>query len=225
MNLSRLNHLFTKNELQKIENSHVYVFGIGGVGASACLSLARMGLGEISVIDDDVITDSNLNRQAHSFNSSIGQKKVDVIKKMILDINPNCKVNTYHERITKENIEDIIETNGDFYIDAIDDISGKLAIITFCNKNNLRLISSMGAGNRLDPTKVCISDIFKTENDPLAKCIRGELRKLNIKQLPVVWSKEVPIKTPSRTPSSAVFVPQTFGLTLSYYVIKEITKK
>ncbi|MGI6644643.1 MAG: tRNA threonylcarbamoyladenosine dehydratase [Bacilli bacterium] len=225
MNLSRLDHLFTKDELLTIEKSHVYVFGIGGVGASACLSLARMGLREISVIDDDVITDSNLNRQAHAFNSSIGEKKVDVIKKLILDINPNCKVNTYYRRITKENINDLIKTDGSFYVDAIDDISGKLAIITFCNKNNLRLISSMGAGNRLDPTKVCISDIFKTENDPLAKCIRSELRKLNIKKLPVVWSTEVPVKTTSRTPSSAVFVPQTFGLTLSYYVIKEITEK
>jgi tRNA A37 threonylcarbamoyladenosine dehydratase len=224
MNLERLEPLFSSDDIENIKNSHVVIFGIGGVGASAALSLARMGVGEITVFDYDVVTDSNINRQAVAFKSTIGKRKVDVIKELILNINEKCRVNSKFARLTKENLDELVPKNASFYVDAIDDINTKIALIVYCHKLNLPLISSTGAGNRTNPTKVRVVDVYKTSNDPIAKAIRTSLRKENIDKQMVVWSEEEPVKTCNAQPSSCVFVPQVFGITLAYYAIEEIVK-
>ena len=217
MRYARILPLIGNKGLEKIQKSHVTIFGIGGVGGTAALALARMGIGKISIYDFDVVEETNLNRQVVADITTIGKMKVDVLESKIQEINPNCTVFKYSKKVKM--IED---GECDFYIDALDDVNVKVALIKRAYFDKIPLISSMGAGNRFDPTKVLISDIFKTEGDPLAKLIRSELRKLGVKKQVVVWSKEDPIKNTTRTPSSSVFVPNSFGLALAYFVIKQL---
>ncbi|HOF65230.1 MAG: tRNA threonylcarbamoyladenosine dehydratase [Erysipelotrichaceae bacterium] len=222
MRYARILPLIGNKGLEKIQKSHVTIFGIGGVGGTAALALARMGIGKISIYDFDVVEETNLNRQVVADITTIGKMKVDVLESKIQEINPNCTVFKYSKKVTIEDIEMIEVGECDFYIDALDDVNVKVALIKRAYFDKIPLISSMGAGNRFDPTKVLISDIFKTEGDPLAKLIRSELRKLGVKKQVVVWSKEDPIKNTTRTPSSSVFVPNSFGLALAYFVIKQL---
>lgn len=213
--------------LTKLKQSKVAVFGIGGVGSFAVEALARSGVGSITLIDNDVIDITNINRQIHADVETIGKPKVEVMKERLLKINPEISV-TVHQIFYDANSTEI---NFDFdsIIDAIDSIPSKIELCVMANKNNIPIISSMGAGNKLDPTKFQVSDIHNTSVDPIAKIMRKELKEKNINSLKVVFSTEPPIKLdiPSnkkQTPGSIAFIPSVVGLILAGEVIKDLIK-
>ena len=205
------------NNLEKIKNTNVIIIGLGGVGSYALESLIRMGIGNITIIDNDIVDITNLNRQLMTLHSNIGKYKVDVWEERIKDINPNCKVIKIRDFITKDNIN---------IIGTCDTISTKKELIKYAIKNNIKIISSMGTGNKLDPSKLEIVDIRKTSYDPIAKIIRKMVKDEKIKEkIPVVCSKEIPLKVNSTTISSNSFVPSTAGLLCTSYVINDIIKE
>ncbi len=167
--LSRTELLIGKEGLDKLRNSRVIVFGVGGVGSFTVEALARAGVGEITLIDDDTVCLTNLNRQVHATYTTISQPKVDVMKERILSINRKCNVITHRVFVTPDNIEEIVPKDIDYVVDAIDTVSAKLALAEYCYKNNIRIMSSMGTGNKLDPTQFKVTDVFKTKVCPLAK--------------------------------------------------------
>ena len=220
----RLKLILTDEQLDKINNLKVLIVGVGGVGGYALESLVRTGVKNITIIDNDIVDESNLNRQIISFNSNIGKKKTLVAKERCLDINPNCNITTYNLFLNKDNIEEINYSKYDYIIDACDTITTKVLLIKKAQENNINIISCMGTGNRLDPEKVTITKISKTSNDPLAKVMRKLLKEEGVQDVLVCWSSELPIKNSSRTPGSAIFVPATAGLLISSYIIRKITK-
>ena len=222
MQFERTKNLIGEIALKKLENSHIAIFGIGGVGGSAAEALIRAGIGKIDLIDNDTINETNLNRQIIALQSTLGQYKVDVMKARALDINPNIKICTFKTFFDKETINEFNFSKYDYVIDAIDSVKSKLLLIETCKDLNIQIISSMGTGNKLDPTKFEISDISKTSVCPLARVIRVELKKRKIKNLKVLYSKEIPAKTGQRTPSSISFVPPTAGLIIAGEVIKDL---
>ena len=223
---SRTELLLGKEALKKLAASRVIVFGIGGVGGYTTEALVRSGIGEIDIVDNDKIFPSNINRQIYATTSNIGKYKVDTAKARILDINPNIKVNTYTTFYTPETASQFDFSKYDYIIDAIDTVSGKLELVMQANKVNTPIISSMGAGNKMNPTMFEVSDIYKTSVCPLARVIRQELKKRRIKKLKVVYSKEPPIKTSQKTdekaPGSNAFVPPVVGLIIASEVIKDL---
>lgn len=230
--------------MEKLKNARVAVFGIGGVGGHCAEALVRSGIGAIDIIDNDTVSESNINRQIIALRSNIGCPKVDVAEKRFLDINPDLKI-TKHQTFFLQNTADQFDfINYDYIVDAIDTVSGKLLLVEMADSLGIPIISSMGAGNKLDPTALEVSDINKTSVCPLAKVMRQELRKRGIKKLKVVYSKEVPrpiasdaseecilqcfgdeadINRPKRTPGSNAFVPSVAGLIIASEVIKDIT--
>ncbi len=223
MELIRLEYQIGKENITKIKNTSVLVIGLGGVGGYAVESLIRSGIENIILADADIIEKSNINRQIIALQSTIGMKKVDAFENRILDINPNVKVKKISEFITKENLHILFETKIDFVIDACDTISTKIALIEYCNKNNISIISCMGMGRKLDPSKISVMDIQKTSYDPIAKIIRKAMRDKKItSKIPVVSSTEKPLQDHSGTISSNSFVPAAAGLTCTSYVIKKI---
>lgn len=220
--LQRLEMLVGKEALDLLSSKRVIVFGVGGVGGQASESLVRAGIGHITIVDRDIVDVTNVNRQIIALHSEVGKIKVEVLKKRLIDINPELSIIALKSELNRETLGNFNLESYDFVVDAIDSVKDKLALIEFCNQHKLSLISSMGAGNRLDPTAVYITDIFKTSYDPLAKIIRSHLRKNNIKKLMVVTSKEAPKKTTTKTPSSSPFVPPSFGLAIASYVIREL---
>ena len=223
MELIRLEYQIGKENITKIKNTSVLVMGLGGVGGYAVESLIRSGIENIILVDADIIEKSNINRQIIALQSTIGMKKVDAFENRILDINPNIKVKKISEFITKENLHILFETKIDFVIDACDTISTKIALIEYCNKNNISIISCMGMGRKLDPSKISVMDIQKTSYDPIAKIIRKAMRDKKItSKIPVVSSTEKPLQDHSGTISSNSFVPAVAGLTCTSYVIKKI---
>ena len=223
--LDRLKLILDEDTITIFKNTKVLIIGIGGVGGYALESLVRSGFENITIVDKDVIDKSNLNRQIISLNSNIGKSKVDVAKARCLDINPNCKINTINEFILEDNIDSLNLSDFNYIIDACDTITTKILLIDYCTKNNIKLISCMGTGNRLDSTKLCITKLNKTNNDPLAKNIRRILKEKNIKANPnVVWSSELPIKNNSRTPGSIVLVPMQAGNLCASFIINNICK-
>lgn len=225
---SRTELLIGKDAIKKLENAKVVIYGIGGVGSFVAEGLARSGIGHIILIDNDVVSISNLNRQIHADTKTIGKKKVDVMKERILNINPNAKVDAYMANDIKEGEESIIEETFSYVIDAVDTISTKLKLVEKANEVNVPIIAAMGAGNKLDPTKFEVTDIYKTSVCPLAKVMRKELKKRNIRKLKVVYSKEEPNKNNEnntqgkRIPGSISFVPSVMGLIIAGEVIKDI---
>ena len=226
---SRTELLIGKEGLEKLASSRVAVFGIGGVGGYTAEALVRSGIGEIDLIDNDKISITNINRQIYALTSTIGRDKVDVARERILDINPNVKVNTYKLFFTPETEFDF--SPYDYVVDAIDTVSGKIAIIERSNAAGVPLISSMGAGNKMNPQMFEVADIYKTSVCPLAKVMRQELKKRGIKSLKVVYSKENPIKPAQSTeiaagkkriPGSNAFTPSVAGLIIAAEVIKDI---
>ena len=220
----RTEMLIGKHGLDKLSNSCVAVFGIGGVGSFVVESLARSGIGKLVLIDNDNIDITNINRQIHANVNTIGKSKVKCMKERILQINPNLDVVIYQEYYDKSKTNLLISNSYDYVVDAIDSVTSKLDLIEECTKKGIPLISSMGAGNKLDPTKFEISDISKTSVCPLAKVIRKELRNRGINKLKVVYSKEEPIKTGASTPGSIAFIPSVVGLILSSEVINDLIK-
>jgi tRNA A37 threonylcarbamoyladenosine dehydratase len=225
---SRTEILLGNENMVKLYNSKVAIFGIGGVGSFAAEALTRSGIGNIILIDYDIIDISNLNRQIHADFNTIGQKKVIAMKNRLLNINKELNIKVYDEMYTEENTH-LLNKDYDYVIDAIDMVSAKISLIENCNAMGIRIISAMGAGNKLDPTQFQISDIYETNTCPLAKIMRKELRKRNIEKLKVVWSKEKPIKVNlevegirKSVPGSVAYVPSVCGLILAGEVIKDL---
>lgn len=229
---SRSELLLGQEAMEKLKNSHVAVFGVGGVGSYTVEALARCGVGEITLVDNDTVSLTNLNRQLIALHSTVGRLKADVAKERLLDINPNIKVNSLATFFTPETSDTIDFSVFDYVVDAIDTVSGKIALVQICNNKNIPIISSMGTGNKLDPTKFEVTDIFKTSMCPLAKVMRYELKKRGIKKLKVVYSKEEPKAHKSVTdeeagyrrsiPASVSFVPPVAGLIIAGEVIKDL---
>ncbi|AIS52324.1 tRNA threonylcarbamoyladenosine dehydratase TcdA [Thermoanaerobacter kivui] len=232
---SRTQLLIGKEGLLKLKNSTVAVFGIGGVGSFAVEALVRAGVGKLVLIDGDNVCVTNINRQIHATTHTIGKPKVDVMKERILEINPEAQVLTFKEFYPGENSDKLLSKEYDYVIDAIDRVSSKVDLIVKCNLLSIPIISSMGAGNKLDPTKFEVADIYQTSVCPLAKVMRRELKKRGIKSLKVVYSKEEPIKnfyeseeneiSSKPVPGSISFVPSVAGLILAAEVVKDLLKK
>lgn len=226
---SRTESLIGKDSLNILKNSKVIVFGIGGVGSFTVESLCRCGIGEISLVDFDTIDITNINRQIHAMSNNIGKYKVDEMKKRIELINPDIKVNTFKKKLDKNNVENFNLKYYDYVIDAIDIITSKIYLIKCCYENNINVISAMGAGNKLDPTRFKVVDIYKTSGCPLARVMRRELKKLGIKKLKCVCSDEISsgevIESYERrksSPSSISFIPSTMGLIITSEVVKDL---
>lgn len=207
--------------VEKLRVSHVAVFGVGGVGGFCVEALSRAGVGKITLIDADRVSVSNINRQIIATNATVGQYKTEAMKARIADINPECEVIAISEFYSEENP---ISLDGfDYIADCIDSVRSKLHLITEAERADIPIISSMGAGNKLDPTRFTVADISKTHTDPLAKVIRTELRKRGINHLKVVFSDEPPINPwRERTPGSVSFVPSVVGLIMAGEITKDI---
>ena len=219
----RTEALIGSEAIEKLKNSHVAVFGVGGVGSYVAEAIARAGVGEITLVDGDVVSESNINRQLVATTTTVGQPKVEIMKQRILDINPEAKVNVIFDFYTPENREKFIK-DYTYVIDAIDSVPNKIDLIVTFIKQNIKIISSMGTANKLDPTMFEVSDIYKTSVCPLAKVIRKKLKEKGIKKLKVVYSKEETQQCKSENTSlgSVAFVPSVAGLILAGEVIKEI---
>ena len=229
---SRTEILIGTDGLCKLSHSRVAVFGIGGVGGYIAEALIRAGVGEIDIIDNDTVSQSNINRQIIALSSTVGQLKTDVMKKRLLDINSKAKINCINKFVLPENINEFDFSAYDYVADAIDTVSGKLAIIEKAYSEGINVISSMGTGNKLDPTRFEITDIYKTSVCPLARVMRYELKKRGVKKLKVLYSKEEPISPYAKLsdekgksiPGSISFVPPVAGLIIASEIIKDLTK-
>jgi tRNA A37 threonylcarbamoyladenosine dehydratase len=220
--------------IKRLKNARVILFGVGGVGSFAAEALARAGIGRLELVDNDVVGLTNLNRQLVALHSTVGQKKVDVMKARVLDINPEAAVTASDVFLSAETAERFDFSQYDYVLDAIDTVSAKLILADLCQKAGTPLVSSMGTGNKLDPTQLYVTDIFKTAGDPLARIMRRELKKLGIKKLKVVCSREEPRKPVSEPdeattrrslPASISFVPPAAGMILAGECIKDLVRE
>ena len=229
---SRFEILIGNEKLELLKNKRIAIFGIGGVGGAAVEALVRAGISNIDLIDNDTVSLTNLNRQIIATINSIGKDKVDVMKERILSINPNCNVATYKCFFLPENSSEFNFSKYDYVIDAVDTVSAKIEIILKAKEANVPVISSMGTGNKLNPSMLEITDISKTSVCPLAKVMRYELRKRNIKNVKVVYSKEEPLtqvfqnkdQIKKNVPGSTSFVPPVAGYIIASEVIKDFLK-
>ena len=241
---SRTQLLLGEEALDKLKNARVAVFGVGGVGGYVCEALVRSGIGAFDLIDSDEVCLSNLNRQIIATRSSVGRYKVDVMKERMLDINPDVDVRVYKCFFLPENAEEFPFAEYDYVIDAVDTVTAKIELVMKCQKENVPIISSMGAGNKIEASAFKVADIYKTKTCPLAKVMRHELKKRGVKKLKVVYSEEKPItpivesnadntqtaeisaRTQRRsTPGSLAFVPSVAGLIIAGEVVKDLTGK
>lgn len=222
--LDRTISLIGSEAVETLKKSKVLVFGVGGVGSYVVEMLARCGIGEIGLVDFDIVSKSNINRQIIALNSSIGKPKVEVAKERVLDINPNAKVQTMNQFVTKDNLDVFNLKTYDYVIDCIDNITAKIALAKRSEEEGFNLISCMGTGNKLCPELFEITDIYSTSVCPLAKVIRGELKKQGVSKLKVLYSKENPIKNKQRVPASICFTPSIAGIRIAEFVIKELIK-
>ena len=224
---SRTELLLGKEGVKKLQNVKVAIFGIGGVGSYTAEALARAGIGHLIIVDYDKYDITNINRQLGATHSTIGQYKVDVMKKRILDINPNAIVEAYRPDEIEGGETSVVNSSITYVVDAIDTMTNKLELIEKCKKENVKIITATGAGNKLDPTKFEVADIYKTSVCPVCKILRKELKNRNIKDLKVVYSKEIPKKPETngeRTLGSVSFVPSVVGLIVAGEVVKDIVK-
>lgn len=210
------------NKLGKLQASNVIVFGVGGVGGYVCEMLVRAGVGSITIVDFDKVDISNKNRQIIALDSTIGKQKVDVLYDRLLDINPDCKITKFNEKLTPNNIEMFSLEKYDYVIDAIDMVTSKIALIVYAKEHNIPIVSAMGAGNRVGIPSFRVADIFETYNDGLAKVLRKKLREHNVSRHNVVFTEN--IATPNGdTIGSISYYPAMCGCVLSAYVIEELT--
>lgn len=224
--LNRTEMLIGTEALKVLGNSHVAVFGIGGVGGSAVEALARAGIGKLTLVDKDVVDESNINRQVIATYDTIGMDKIEAAKKRVLSISPECTVDVYKQFVLPGQFGDIGDfARFDYVIDAIDNVSGKIGIIVAAKDAGVPVISAMGAGNKMDPEKFSIDDISKTKVCPLAKIMRKKMRDLGIKDVAALYSTEEPIKTGSKTPGSMSYIPPLAGLMIGGYVIQDLIKR
>ncbi len=222
---SRSSRILGEPKMEKLNNSAVIVFGIGGVGGAVLEALVRGGVGTVAVVDKDTVDITNINRQIIATNDNVGEKKVDVAEKRALSINPRINFKKYDLFYLPETAEEIDLTQYDFIVDAIDNVTAKLELIERANKLNIPVISSMGTGNKLHPELFEITDINKTSVCPLARVIRRELKNRGVKKLTVVYSKEEPIKTENSVPGSVSFTPPVAGYLMAGYVINKLIEE
>ena len=220
---SRTAQLLGNENVEKLFDKHVIVFGVGGVGGYVVEALARSGVGKISIVDNDVVNESNINRQIIALHSTVGMQKVDVLKNRILDINPVCQVFVHNQFFLPENSKDFDFSIYDYVVDAVDTVTAKLEIIKKSKESNVPVISSMGTGNKLNPMGFKVSDISKTKVCPLARVMRNELKKRGISKVKCVYSEENPV-IQTQTPASVAFVPSVAGLLIASEVIKDLVK-
>ena len=218
----RTEMLIGKDNIEKLKAARVAVFGVGGVGGYTVEALARSGVGTLDLIDKDMVDETNINRQIIALNSTVGKPKVEVAKERCLDINPNITVNIHQIFYLPETADQFNFSDYDYVVDAIDTVTGKLQLIEAAKKANVPVISSMGAGNKLNPADFEVADISETSVCPLAKVMRKELKDRGIENVKVVYSKEQPIKVNQQAPGSIAFVPSTVGLIIASEVIKDI---
>ncbi len=230
---SRTEILLGTSAMEKLKKSRVAVFGVGGVGGYVVEALARSGVGAIDVIDNDTVSITNLNRQIIATQSSVGRDKVEVIKERVMDINPECVVKMHKCFYLPETEGQFDFSQYSYVVDAVDTVTAKISLVMKAKECGVPVISSMGAGNKLDPTAFEVSDIYKTSVCPLAKVMRHELKKRGVKKLKVVYSKEEPIKVAATNeqvegkraiPGSIAFVPSAVGLIIAGEVVKDLTK-
>lgn len=230
---SRTEKLISKKNIDKLASSKVAIFGIGGVGGYVAEALARSGVGAFVLVDKDTVSESNINRQIIATYSNIGKNKVDVMKERILSINPDAKVEVRNCFYLPENSDEFDFSEYSYVADAVDTVTAKIEIIMRAKAADVPVISSMGAGNKLDPTKFQVADIYKTSVCPLAKVMRHEMKKRGVKHLKVVYSTELPIKpevseydevTRKSTPGSIAFVPSVAGLIIASEIVKDLIK-
>lgn len=231
MTFSRTAILLGEKNLEKLKHARVAVFGVGGVGGYVVEALARSGVGALDLIDKDIVSESNINRQIIALHSTVGRYKTEVAAERARDINPGICVRVYNTFYLPETADQFDFSQYDYVVDAIDTVSGKLAIVEQAKKANVPVIAAMGAGNKLDPTKFEVTDISKTSVCPLARVMRRELKKRGIEHLKVVYSKEEPTPSPivdeesgKSVPGSVAFVPSVVGLILAGEVIKDLCK-
>lgn len=246
---SRTELLFGKEAMDKLAGSKVAVFGIGGVGGYVCEALGRSGVGAFDLIDDDKVCLTNLNRQIIATRSTVGKYKTDVMRDRMLDINPNVEVEVHKCFFLPENADDFPWDSYDYVVDAVDTVTAKIALVMKCKEKNIPIISSMGAGNKLDGSQFKVADIYKTKVCPLAKVMRRELKKRGVKKLKVVYSEEIPTRpiedmaiscrnncicppgaehkcTERRDiPGSVAFVPSVAGLIIAGEVAKDLIRR
>ena len=228
---SRTELLLGHEAMEKLAGSRVAVFGIGGVGGYVVEALARSGVGALDLVDNDKVALSNINRQIIATMKTVGMFKVDAAKERILEINPDCKVTAYKTFFMPDTADQFDFTQYDYVVDAIDTVTGKLTIIENAKKADVPVISSMGAGNKLDAAAFEVADLYKTSVCPLAKVMRRECKKRGIRSLKVVYSKEEPVKSSAilseggrNIPGSIAFAPSSAGLVIAGEVIKDLTK-
>lgn len=246
--LSRTELLIGKDALDKLAKSKVMVFGVGGVGSFTVEALARAGVGNLILVDDDTVCLTNLNRQIYATYKTISKNKVEVMKERVLSVNRNCNVETIQVFVTPDNLEEIIPDDVDYVVDAIDTVSAKIALAVYCEQKGIKLMSSMGTGNKLNPAEFKVADIYNTKVCPLAKVMRYELRKRGVKKLKVVYSEEMPRKpkvedvvtcktgcvctggtkkcsAKRQIPGSVSFVPPVAGMIIASEVVKDLIKE
>ena len=230
--LSRTELVIGKDGLDKLRNSKVVVFGVGGVGGFVIEALTRAGVGTLIIVDNDTVSLTNLNRQIIATYDTIDKYKVDIMEERIHSISKECNVITHKTFVLEDNIADIIPNDCDYVVDAIDTVTAKIALAVYCEKNNIPLISSMGTGNKFYPTAFKIADVYDTKVCPLAKVMRYELKKRGVKKLKVVYSEEKPVKptgeglseptSKRQVPGSISFVPPVAGMIAASAVVRDI---
>ncbi len=227
---TRSEMILGENSTVNLNNKNVIVFGLGGVGSYTAEALARAGIGKITIVDNDIVSVTNINRQLCALHSTVGRPKVEVVKERILDINPQCEVTALRLFYLPENSHEFHLEQYDYIADAIDTVSAKIDLAVKSQEFTIPLISCMGTGNKLDPSRFTVSDIFKTSGCPLCRVMRTELRKRGVKKLSVVWSDEIPVKPAEtaessgkrQTPGSLPFVPGTAGLIMAGKIILDL---
>lgn len=219
-----------KESTENLKNKKIILFGLGGVGSYTAEALARAGIGRLTIVDNDFVSVTNINRQLCALHSTVGKAKVDVVKERILDINPHCKVTALQKFYLPEKSDEFRLCEYDYIADAIDTVSAKIDLAVKSQELSVPMISCMGTGNKLDPTKFTISDIFKTSGCPLCRVMRSELRKRGVRKLNVVWSPEEPVKPLAtdedsgkrQTPGSLPFVPGVAGMIMAGKIITDL---
>ena len=232
---SRTERIFGKEAMDRLAAARVAVFGVGGVGGHAAEALVRSGIGALDIIDGDEVAVSNINRQVVALHSTVGMPKVEAAAQRFLDINPSLTLNTYHMMYLPETADKFDFTQYDYIVDAIDTVTGKVALVMQAQAAGTPIICSMGAGNKLDPTQFRVADIYQTSVCPLARVMRTELRKRGVKKLKVVYSTELPCElrgasldepqegSRRSTPGSTAFTPSVAGLIIAAEVVKDLT--
>lgn len=217
--------LIDKNTYELIKKQKILLVGVGGVGGSSLEALTRLGFLNITIIDHDIIEKTNLNRQIITTQENIGKLKVEEAKKRAICINPDINIQTISSFLNEDNINEILNNNYDYIIDACDTVTTKFLLIKEAQQRKIKIISCMGTGNRFNPMDVQVTTLNKTYNDPLAKAMRAICTKNNISlKVQVIWSKEIPVKTGTRSPGSAIMVPTTAGMLTAYYILEDLKK-